>query len=429
MKQVTLSECLDLVIDRRGLTPKKLNTTWKVSGYRVLSANNVKSNGLINENSIRYVDKETYLRWMKEPLKKGDILLTSEAPAGEVFYWDSDEEIVVGQRLYGLRVKKTVDPLYLKYYLQSKYGKFQIQRNCTGSTVLGISIRTFDLIQILLPDFEIQKRIGRLLYDLDRKIANNSLIVSQLEKIKQYTFQYWFLQYEFPSVNSRPYKSSGGKMKFNKTLNREIPEEWSVSRLGKYLDPERGISYSSGDLEGQGIPMINLNSFNIDSTYKESGLKLYSGNYAQKKQIKAYDLIVCATQQTAIDLVNDTDVIGKSFIMPDIFESDIVMSMDVIKFNVDEHYSKYYLDMLFKQKFFHNYITGFANGTKIKHLNIEGILNYETEVPPPNILKKFDDFAYDIEKQKSIIIKENRELYFIREFLMPMLISGQLSFK
>lgn len=429
MKQVTLSECLDLVIDRRGLTPKKLNTTWKGTGYRVLSANNVKSNGLINENSIRYVDKETYLRWMKEPLKKGDILLTSEAPAGEVFYWDSDEEIVVGQRLYGLRVKKTVYPLYLKYYLQSKYGKFQIQRNCTGSTVLGISIRTFDMIQILLPEFEVQKKIGSLLYDLDKKISNNYLIVSQLDKVKQYTFQYWFLQYEFPSGNNMPYKSSCGKMKFNEKLNREIPEEWSVGRLGEYIEPERGISYSSADLEGEGIPMINLNSFNIDSTYKESGLKTYSGNYTQKKQIKAYDLLVCATQQTAIDLVNDTDVIGKSFIMPDIFHSDIVMSMDVIKLNVDKQHSNYYLDMLFKQKFFHNYITGFANGTKIKHLNIEGILNYVTEIPPKSILNQFDEFAYDIERQKSLIIKENRELYLIRESLMPMLISGQLSFK
>lgn len=124
-KTVSLRQCLELIIDRRGVTPKKLKSTWKADGYKVLSANNVKSSRLQNTNQIRFVDADTYHKWMKTEIEKNDILLTSEAPAGEALLWDSDEKIVVGQRLYALRVRNTVNPWYLTYYLQSNRGQIE----------------------------------------------------------------------------------------------------------------------------------------------------------------------------------------------------------------------------------------------------------------------------------------------------------------
>lgn len=429
MNSLTLNECLEHVIDRRGVTPKKLGSEWKESGYKVLSANNVKSTGLINENSIRYVDGETYQKWMKVPLRKGDLLLTSEAPAGEVYYWDSEEEVVVGQRLYGLRANAKVDSLYLKYYLQSPIGRYEISKHSTGSTVFGISARTFDLIKIFMPDIGLQKKIGNLLYNLDKKIYNNHLTVKTLDQVKRLVFQYWFLQYEFPDDENQPYKSNGGSMVWNDRLGRTIPQGWGVDLLGNHIVVERGISYSSEDLIDDGIPMINLNSFNIDCTYKGGGIKSYSGNYSKNKTVKPYDLLMCVTQQTAIDLVNDTDVIGKTILVPDIFEQDVVISMDIVKLIVDECYGQYYLNMLFNAKFFHTYISGFATGTKIKHLNIQGVMDYMSEVPDKKILNKFNRLINTIENQKSTIIKENQELSLTRDFMIELFMNGQISIK
>ena len=114
----TLSNCLKKIIDYRGKTPKKLGGDWSNSGYRAISANNVKFEGLAKLVDIRYLDEALYLKWMKDEIHRGDILLTSEAPAGQAMVWDSDEKIVLSQRLYGLRVKDHINNRYLKYYLQ-----------------------------------------------------------------------------------------------------------------------------------------------------------------------------------------------------------------------------------------------------------------------------------------------------------------------
>ena len=148
--KVSLDDCLDYVIDNRGVTPHKRNTEWSKTGIPVLSANNVKSSGLQKLNEIRYVPAEIYSSWMKMPLEKGDILLTSEAPAGEVMYWDSDQKVIVGQRLYGLKVKKNINPKYLKYYLESQTGQNEIRRHESGSTVFVISAKTFSNIMVTL---------------------------------------------------------------------------------------------------------------------------------------------------------------------------------------------------------------------------------------------------------------------------------------
>ena len=154
LKVVSLEECLEKVIDYRGRTPKKLGKDWVENGeYRALSANNVKFDGLIREESIYKGDEELYKLWMKEEVEKGDILLTSEAPSGQAMIWDSDEKIILSQRLYALRVNKNlVDNNYLKYFLQSPLGQKSITRNNSGSTVSGISAKTFKNIKILIPD-------------------------------------------------------------------------------------------------------------------------------------------------------------------------------------------------------------------------------------------------------------------------------------
>ena len=92
LQATPLRRCLEKIIDYRGKTPKKLGSDWIDEGYRALSAINVKDSGLVSTETIRCVDAETYKKWMKEEVKRGDILLTSEAPAGEVMIWNSDEK-------------------------------------------------------------------------------------------------------------------------------------------------------------------------------------------------------------------------------------------------------------------------------------------------------------------------------------------------
>jgi len=316
-------------------------------------------------------------------VKKGDIFLTrtsevlDELAMSSVAVKDYPKATFSGfaKRLRPIQDNITYDK-FMAFYLRSIYFRKVINAKAIMTLRASFNEQIFSYIKLLLPDYQIQVKIGDFFYKIECKIRNNNKICAELESMAKTIYDYWFLQFEFPNEDGKPYKSSGGKMVWNNELKSEIPEGWEIDTIGKHINIDRGISYSSDDLEDVGIPLINLSSFNIDATYKPEGLKTYSGTYSKEKVISPFDLVICVTQQTAIDLVGDTDVIGKTFLVPDIFETkDIVASMDVIKIQSDDTYGKYYLNRLINTKFFHRYISGFATGTKIKHLDIKGLLN------------------------------------------------------
>ena len=112
-----LGEITELVIDYRGKTPKKLGGDWSESGYRALSAKNIKTGHIVQPDTIRFVSEEMYHKWMKDEIQRGDIIITSEAPFGQILYWDSEEKIVLSQRLFGVRVKEEHDSKFVYYYM------------------------------------------------------------------------------------------------------------------------------------------------------------------------------------------------------------------------------------------------------------------------------------------------------------------------
>lgn len=170
--------------------------------------------------------------------------------------------------------------------------------------------------------------------------------------------------------------------------------------------------------------MINLNSFNTNSTYKVEGLKLYSGVLNHSKVLKPFDLVMCNTQQTALDPVKD--IIGKSLLVPDIFDKEIVSSHHVTTIDVKKEDLKCYLNSLFNSDYFHRYISGYCSGTNILGLDFEGVLSFRTAIPSDGLLESFGAFVRNIEQRKSISLKENQELTTLRDWLLPMLMNGQV---
>lgn len=189
----------------------------------------------------------------------------------------------------------------------------------------------------------------------------------------------------------------------------------------------RGISYNSANLEGDGVPMINLASFGVDSNYKPAGIKTYNGQYDADKILYPFDLIMCNTQQTAIDPTKD--IIGKAVLVPDIFDGDVVSSHHVTTITPDVDELKYYLYGTCKTTWFHKYIVGFASGTNILGLDFKGFEDYLMPLPPMRLLKKFATAMKNIESEKNLIITENAELASLRDFLLPMLMNGQVKVK
>ena len=318
--------------------------------------------------------------------------------------------------------KGLLDPNFCYYLISSSVVRQQLSAGAQQTKIRHTSPDKIKDCTVWIPELEVQKRIGRILSDIDEKIALNRQINDNLEAMAKQLYDYWFVQFDFPNEEGKPYKSSGGAMVWNEKLKHQIPEGWEVKQLRDIIETNRGISYNTSSISGGGVPMINLASFNVDGSYKDAGLKSYNGNYTQEKILKPFDLVLCNTQQTAIEF--SKDIIGKAFLIPDIFDGDIVSSHHINTIKTEE-VLKPYLAYLSNTYHFHKYATGCCSGTNILGLDYNSFSQYKLEIPPKYLLKEFHDFIIDIVKRKSLIIKENKLLTKQRNELLPLLMNGQ----
>lgn len=380
-------------------------------------------NATANKNQIaRFSVKQGCVAVTKDSETRDDIGIPT-------YFADYFDDVVLGYHCALITPNESLlDGRFLNVVLHTNYAKKYFAANASGSgqryTLTSEIIEGFPVP--LLPMCK-QKAIGKLFSDIDRKIELNHSIYIELERTIKDIYDFWFVQFDFPDEHGKPYKASGGKMVWDEELKREIPAGWCVDALRSHITSSRGISYDTKALETAGIPMINLASFSVDSTYKPAGIKNFGGDYSNEKVLHPYDLVMCNTQQTAPD--PHKDIIGKSLLVPDIFDGDVVSSHHVTSIKTDNDDLKYYFNATFKTSWFHKYIIGFASGTNILGLDFKGVENYLLPIPPASVLQKFAALSHHVEAQKSVIIKENEELTSLRDFLLPMLMNGQVSVK
>ena len=335
------------------------------------------------------------------------------------------DEMCGNRAVINIQVDENIANLrYVFYLLKHKY--LEIVGKAVGSIQKNLYVSELETLELNHANLSEQKKIASVLSALDDKIALNKEMNQKLEAMAKRLYDYWFVQFDFPDKNGHPYKTTGGSMTYNSTLKREIPAGWEVVRLGDLFKTNRGVSYSTPTLgaEGDGVPMINLASFSPNESYNEKGIKYYKGEYTDEKVLKPFDFVMCNTQQTAID--PQKDIIGRSMLVPDIFDGDIVSSHHVNTIKLEKENLKFYLNRLFNTKFYHAYISKFANGTNILGLIFSGVEDYMCEIPSDDLLEKFAKISLDIEKKKSRIIKENQKLTALRDKLLPLLMNGQV---
>ena len=286
MKKIKLGEVCKF-IDYRGKTPQKT-----ANGIPLITAQIIKD-GFIQEPQ-EFIAPELYNEHMRRGIpKKGDVVLTTEAPLGEVAQIKTDEKLAFAQRVIILQAdEKILNKTYLLYALQYKPFKDRILGRASGTTVFGIRASELKEVQIEVPSLEQQKEIATVLGALEDKIALNKKINVTLEAMAKTLYDYWFVQFDFPDEHGKPYKTSGGKMIYSSELRRDIPDGWEVVSLKGKISISRGISYSTETLSAneEGFPMINLASIDRKRNYIPNGLKFFAGNVPNEKN---YRLWIC----------------------------------------------------------------------------------------------------------------------------------------
>ena len=228
-KEYELEDIIETFIDYRGRTPKKTN-----SGIPLITAKIVKQ-GRVNP-ATEFIKEEDYDGWMTRGIPlKGDVILTTEAPLGEVAQIKDTKKVALAQRIITLRGKvEIVDNTFLKYSLQSPIMQHRLFERASGTTVIGIKSSELKKVNINLPPLEEQKKIANVLSSLDDKIELNNEMNKTLEEMAQSIFKRWFVDFEFPNEDGEPYKSSGGEM-VDSELGM-IPKGWEVKSLGDIID-------------------------------------------------------------------------------------------------------------------------------------------------------------------------------------------------
>ncbi|PUE30833.1 hypothetical protein B9Z35_07210 [Limnohabitans sp. Jir61] len=240
---LTLSEIVEDIIDRRGVTPLKLGGDFCDAGHRVISAKVLKNRKIdLDADEARYVDSAIYKKWMKSPLQKDDVLMTSEAPLGELAYLNKDTDWVLGQRLFAIRPKKSVmSGRFLYYVLQTQNVRADIFGRASGTTVQGIRQAELRMVKVPVPPMPQQLAVSDFLGNIDDRISLLNETAATLEGIALAIFKCWFLDFEpvRAKVDGQTVegldKSSAELFpnSFQSKNDTAIPEGWSVKTMGE----------------------------------------------------------------------------------------------------------------------------------------------------------------------------------------------------
>lgn len=315
-----------------------------------------------------------------------------------------------------------VDPLFVSFYLNRPESRMWIRLHAVGSNMPNINTDILSELPMELPDLGVQRKVGNLLRHIDGKIANNKKLMAELEETARLIYDYWFTQFDFPDENGRPYRSSGGKMAWSDELKREIPEGWHVCTIGDLVTFDRGFSYSSANLcDGEGMPMISLASIDRQHHYRPEELKHINVVPDAEECALPGEMLVACT-----DLTRLAEIVGCPILVPNTHER-FAYSMDLAKLHFNgKRVQKFYLYMAMRTSAYHNHIKQFASGTNVLHLDLSGFNWYKIPLPPIGLQEEFDSLLKPTVELTDEALRENLDLIELRNWLLPMLMNGQL---
>ena len=361
-------------------------------------------------------------------LEDGDLLFARrslvESGAGKCsIVLNRTEELTFESSVIRIRLDKSkANPLFYYYWFKSNTGKRAMRTLVTGSNVKGI--KGSELGSLEVPELQIseQNRIVKILFDIDSKISNNIAICSDLETMAKLMYDYWFVQFDFPDENGKPYKSSGGKMVWNEELKRELPEGWKVVSFGDCitsintgLNPRDNFKLNIGGnikyITVKNLTTEGIIDFTTCDTIDEEARTFVH----RRSDIQVGDILFASISP-----------LGRCYIITDKPDDwDINESVFSVRPNY-KNMTSTFLYMTFMSKAFIKAAEGSSAGSVFKGIRIAELQGIKTIRPPKSILDKFDAQVKKIFTMKANTFNENQELASLRDFLLPMLMNGQV---
>ncbi len=278
-------------------------------------------------------------------------------------------------------------------------------------------------------DLEEQHKIAKVLSDLDTKIEINNRINSELEAMAKTLYDYWFVQFDFPYsppsegcpqdgvVFGKPYKSTGGKMVWNEELKREIPEGWDCVLLGEMGNFKNGVNYDPSKPGNIACPIINVRNISATSYFlKNSDLDII---YLNQSDVQKY-----AVHEGSI-IIARSGIPGATRLISDFAENTLYCGF-AIHYELNDLALK--IPVFFYLKSIEEMIKNGSGGTILKNVNQATLNNLQVVFPKKETtISQFNKLIKPLFNKINLIQKENQELASLRDWLLPMLMNGQVS--
>ena len=349
----------------------------------------------------------------KYSINEGDIFLTrtsetvDELAMSSVALKDYPEASFSGflKRLRPVD-KRIVYPKFMAFYLRSPLFRRTIINNTVMTLRASFNEAMFSYLEIMLPDFDTQKKIGDFLYSLEKKKQTNNQINQELEAMAKSLYDYWFVQFDFPDQNGKPYKSSGGKMVYHPELKREIPEGWGVEKLENVANITMGQSPkgSSYNEAGEGIMFFQGST---DFGWRFPVARQYT---TEPSRIAEEDDILLSVRAPVgtLNIADTRCCIGRGLAA---INSKVGANSYI--FNVMQDFKKLF-DMI-------NSV-----GTTFGSITKDDLYSLQLVYPPTELLMEFDQLVKSFDREIKNRSRQNQELTQLRDWLLPMLMNGQV---
>ena len=376
---------------------------------------NMKSNR-VDLSAIAYISEKDAKRLSKHLVKAGDILYSRRGDVTQkALIREAEAGYFCGTGCLLVRPGDAIDPEFLTYHLSTPTNQDWIVKQAVGATMPNLNTAILSAVPLNLPpNKDIQRRTAAILSALDAKIDCNNRINAELEAMAKTLYDYWFVQFDFPDANGKPYKSSGGKMAYNATLKREIPSGWHDSNvlavadlLGGGTPTKKKPEYWSGN-----IP------FFTPTDADGSIFKFSTADYITSEGLKGSSTKLFSKHTVFITARGSVGRLVLAGV-------DMAMNQSCYALRAKTGISHVFLFFLAKELIHHLHVK--SSGSVFDSIVSNDIELTKLAIPKGEVIEKFAEVVEPIFEKIANNTKENQQLAQLRDWLLPLLMNGQVT--
>ena len=369
---------------------------------------NMKSNR-VDLSAIAYISEKDAKRLSKHLVKAGDILYSRRGDVTQkALIREAEAGYFCGTGCLLVRPGDAIDPEFLTYHLSTPTNQDWIVKQAVGATMPNLNTAILSAVPLNLPpNKDIQRRTAAILSALDAKIDCNNRINAELEAMAKTLYDYWFVQFDFPDASGKPYKSSGGKMVYNATLKRQIPAGWKDKQLCQIANITMGTSPTGDSLNdfGDGIEFFQGST---DFGWQFPTVRQYTTQPV--RMAKRGDILLSVRAPVGdLNVAHIDCCIGRGLAAlnsKDGFDGFLFYVMQYFKTVFDRRNSE---------------------GTTFGSITKDDLHALPLACPTPDLLRKYNDVVSGYNQMVFTRSMENQQLAQLRDWLLPLLMNGQVT--